>query len=96
MSYECAKAAAIARNILAPYAQELVVGDLNIHYYLSVSSDASNVGSMKTFPYAVQYLNPKIGICKTILDFYEDPFKKSKDIFGKIKQITEENNLNLA
>ncbi|KAF2887629.1 hypothetical protein ILUMI_18544, partial [Ignelater luminosus] len=90
------KAAAVARNVLAPYAQEQVVTQLKDAQYFSVGSDASNVGNIKTYPYAVQYFNTETGISKKVLDFYEDPFESSKDIFRKIKEVTEENDLKLT
>ncbi|CAH0405229.1 unnamed protein product [Chilo suppressalis] len=89
------KAAVIARNVLAPYAQEQLVSDLKTCDYFSVSSDASNIGNIKTYPYAVQFFSPEIGISKKLLDFYEDPYEPSKDIFNKIKSITEENELKM-
>lgn len=47
------KAAALARNVLAPYAQQVTGYALKNNYYFSVSSDASNMGNIKTYPYAV-------------------------------------------
>lgn len=96
MSCGRTKAAAIARNVLAPYAQEQVVTEIKNAEYFSVGSDASNVGNMKTYPYAVQYFNTETGISKKLLDFYEDPFESSKDVFRKIKEVTENNGLNLT
>lgn len=32
--------------------------------YFSVGSDASNIGNIKTYPYAVEYFNPETGISK--------------------------------
>lgn len=96
MSCGRTKAAAITRNVLAPFAQEQVVTELKDAEYFSVGSDASNIGNIKTFPYAVQYFNPETGISRKLLDFYEDPFESSKDIFEKIKTVTEENDLKLS
>lgn len=89
------KAAAITRNVLAPYSQETVSSALKESYFFSVSSDASNIGNVKTFPYAVQYFNAETGISKQVLDFYEDPNEASLDIFGNIIRITNENNLKI-
>lgn len=96
MSCGRTKAAAITRNVLGSFAQEQVVTELKEAKYFSVGSDASNVGNVKTYPYSVQYFNVETGISKKLLDFYEDPFESSKDIFGKIKQVTEENDLKLT
>lgn len=89
------KSAAITRNVLAPYAQQKVANALKESWYYSVSSDASNIGNVKTYPYAVQYFDVDNGICKKILDFYEDPAEASKDIFANIIRITKENDLKI-
>ncbi|XP_036347706.1 uncharacterized protein LOC118757076, partial [Rhagoletis pomonella] len=89
------KSAAITRNVLGPYSQEKVAKALKECWYYSVSSDASNIGNVKTYPYAVQYFDPETGIRKQILDFYEDPDEASKDIFGNIIRITNVNKLKI-
>lgn len=66
----------------------------NSHYF-AISSDASNVGNIKTFPFAVQYFHERSGICQKLLDFYEDPDETSKDIFKCLKQITVDAGLDL-
>ncbi|KAL3279783.1 hypothetical protein HHI36_017291 [Cryptolaemus montrouzieri] len=65
------KASAITRNVLGPYSQEKLISDLKEKYYSTIGSDASNVGNLKTFPYAVQYFDSKKGICQKLSD-YED------------------------
>lgn len=87
------KSAAITRNVLGPYAQEKVAKALQKCWYFSISNDASNIGNVKTFPYAVQYFDAANGIQKQILDFYADPDEASKDIFANLIRITNENNL---
>lgn len=82
------KSAAITRSVLGPFSQEKVVSDLKRVDYFAVSSDASNVGNIKTFPYAVQYFNEKHGICRKLLDFYEDSEETSLDIFQCLQKIT--------
>lgn len=96
MSLGRTKAAAIARNVLAPYAQKSLVHALLCSGFFSISNDASNIGNIKTFPYAVQYFNETNGIEKKILEFYEDPAEGSKDIFKKLMEITKNNNLEMS
>lgn len=95
MSCGRTKAAAITRNVLAPYSQEKVANALKESFFFSVGSDASNIGNIKTYPYAVQYFDAETGICKKILDFYEDPNEASRDIFQNIIKITNENGLHI-
>lgn len=66
------------------------------NWYYSVSSDASNIGNVKLYPYAVQYFDIETGICKKILDFYEDPHEASIDIYQNIIKITNDNNLKIV
>ncbi|KAI4461585.1 hat family dimerization domaincontaining protein-related [Holotrichia oblita] len=80
MTCKRTKAAAITRNVLGPYSQEKVISDLKPCFYFSIASDASNVGNLKTFPYAVQYFNCNKGICRKLLDFYEEAEETSLDI----------------
>lgn len=96
MSCGRTKAAAIARNVLGPFSQDLVLQELKEVGYYSISSDASNIGNIKTYPYAIQYFHPRVGICRKLLDFYEDSKEKSIDIFHCIKNITESNGLQIS
>lgn len=89
------KASAITRNVLGPYSQEKVISELKECYYFSVVSDASNVGNLKTFPYAVQYFNCNKGICRKLLDFYEEAEETSLDIYNCLKKITTDSNLSM-
>ncbi|KAH9628547.1 hypothetical protein HF086_001154 [Spodoptera exigua] len=89
------KASAITRNVLGPYSQEKVISELKECYYFSVASDASNVGNLKTFPYAVQYFNCNKGICRKLLDFYEEAEETSLDIYNCLKKITTDSNLSM-
>lgn len=89
------KASAITRNVLGPYSREKLISELKEFYYFSVGSDASNVGNIKTFPYAVQYFNNKKGICQKLLDFYEDANETSLDIYQCLKKITADAGLSI-
>lgn len=70
------KVAAIARNVLSPHAIEQVVQELKEAEYFSVASDASNIGNVKTYPYAVQYFSPQQ---------VQQVFLKSSSIFTTIR-----------
>ena len=87
------KASAITRSVLGSFLQQKVVSDLKEVYYFAISSDASNVGNIKTFPYAAQYFHERNGICQKLLDFYEDPNETSNDIFQCLQKITVAANL---
>ncbi|CAH2088355.1 unnamed protein product [Euphydryas editha] len=89
------KASAITRNVLGPYSQEKLISDLKKSHYFSVCSDASNVGNIKTFPYAVQYFDSNKGICQKLLDFYEDADETSLGIYQRLKKITADAGLSI-
>ena len=80
---------------MAPYSQEKVSSALKESLFFEICSDASNIGNIKTYPYAVQYFSIKNVIRRQILDFYEDPNETSTDIFKNIKRITIENKQDL-
>lgn len=77
------------------HAQQVTGYALKNNYYFSVSSDASNMGNIKTYPYAVQYFDSKYGIRKQVLDFNSDPYETSRDIFSNIIRITKNCDLKL-
>jgi len=51
--------------------------------------------NIKAFPCTVQYFNTENGVCRKILDFYEDPDETLHGIFDCIKKIIENNNFSL-
>lgn len=89
------KASAITRNVLGPYSKEVLTKDLKDTPYFSIGSDASNVGNVKTYPYAVQYFDCKKGVYQKLLDFYEDPEETSWDIYFCLKKITADAGLSI-
>jgi hypothetical protein len=52
-----AKAAAIATDVLAPYFTDLVLKEIQNAFYYSFSFDASTKGSLKFYPFCVQYFS---------------------------------------
>ncbi|XP_036332659.1 uncharacterized protein LOC118749947 [Rhagoletis pomonella] len=95
MSCGRTKAAAIARNVLAPYAQQQIVIAMQKNVYFSIGNDASSIGNKKLYALTVQYFDSNSGICKKLLDFYEDFDGKSIAIFENIKRIIESNGLEI-
>ena len=89
------KATSICQNVLGPFSQDVVREELNKAFYFSVSSDSSNRGNIKTFPYAVQYFDVEHGIRQRLLDFYEDSKETHEAIFCAVKNITEANGFHL-
>lgn len=63
MSCGKTKARSIACNVLGPYFTNQIVNDLLIARFYSLSVDASNKGTCKTFPFAVQYFS-EIGVSR--------------------------------
>jgi hypothetical protein len=51
------KAAAIATDVLAPYFTDLVIKEIRNAFYYSFSFDASSKGSLKFYPFCVQYFS---------------------------------------
>ncbi|CAG5047529.1 unnamed protein product [Parnassius apollo] len=68
---------------------ELVQEDLKEVRPFSVATDVSNKGNKKLFPVAVQYFTAKSGMCRKILDFYEDPFEDSRSIKNHLSKVEE-------
>lgn len=74
------KASAFTKGVLGPFSEEKIISDLKDSHYFAISLDASNVGNIKTFPFAVRYFHERSGICQKLLDFHEDPDETSKNI----------------
>ena len=51
------KAAAIATEVLAPYFTQIVLKEIQNSFYYSLSFDASTKGSLKFYPFCVQYFS---------------------------------------
>lgn len=83
------KSEALVENVLAPYSQERLVAELKKTPFFSVSSDASNSGSTKVYPYTVQYFHEEEGVKYGLLDFYEDANETSRAIYDQMVSITE-------
>ncbi|XP_056139652.1 F-box only protein 40 [Lampris incognitus] len=58
-----------------------------------MSSDASNSGNIKLFPYTVQYFKETEGVQYGLLDFYEDADGTSGAVYQQIVDVTERNGL---
>ncbi|KAJ3652186.1 hypothetical protein Zmor_018173 [Zophobas morio] len=88
------KMEAIVRNVLAPYAIEMVTKELkeeNLPF--SISIDASNKGNRKFFPLAVRYFDRESGVKDGLLDFYEQADEKSESITNSILRTLSQLNL---
>lgn len=84
---------AIVNQVLYPYSMELLQEDLKEDVPFSVATDASNKGNKKLFPVSVQYFTTKSGMCRKILDFYEDPFEDSRSIKNHLFKVLIEADL---
>jgi len=93
MSCGRTKTSAIVNNVLQPFALECVVAKLQSGLPFAVATDASNKGSRKFFPVAVQFYTPTDGIVSAIVDFYEDPFEDSRSVKTELCRVMGEHNL---
>ena len=90
------KAASYVENVLGPKAQELCVTELKSAGYFGIGSDASNNGNKKLFPLTVRYFSRSDGLKDGLLDFYLDNDETSGAIADRIKDIIQQNDLDLA
>jgi hypothetical protein len=112
-SLSCAKikATAIATEVLAPYFTDNVLKEIKSAHYFSLSFDASNKGSLKMYPFCVQYFSD-VGVKKgndvkflpliiyqnsftVMIDFIDDSSESAVDIYRNARQIMEKYGLNL-
>jgi hypothetical protein len=76
------KAEATVTGVLAPASIDGSLGILHRNMieikeedqtpYFSIASDASNYGSSRMFPVAIQFWTPQDGMHNRVLDFYSD------------------------
>lgn len=89
------KASAIAYNVLAPASIETAIKELTKGVYFSISTDASNHGSVKLFPILVRYYLPGEDLKLRLFDFFDDPDESANKIFLNLKTRMEKLGLNL-
>ncbi|CAF5159451.1 unnamed protein product, partial [Rotaria magnacalcarata] len=82
------KARAIACNVLGPYLTTIIIDDLLKARFYSLSGDASNKGSCKTFPLAVQYFS-EIGVSRGLIEFINDSNETAVNIFNNICKVID-------
>lgn len=102
------KARAIASDVLAPYFTAKLIDELHESRFYSLSFDASNKGTIKTYPFAVQYFS-SVGVKKGkvfysdfelflllgILQFLNDPRESAIDIFNNAMKVIEDCQLDI-
>ncbi|KAJ4935520.1 hypothetical protein JOQ06_017052 [Pogonophryne albipinna] len=79
------KAKALCENVLAPYSVQTHVDYIKeneLHY--SLTSDASNKGTIKCFPIVLRYFHFEEGVKHALLDFYSDSNEKSEAITNQL------------
>lgn len=84
------KCQAIIVNVFAPEVQRMVREELLQRRYVSIYTDASNLGSMKIFPVLVCYFNPTAGVYVKILDVSSEGGETSTIIGDLLKKTAED------
>lgn len=89
------KCQAIVTGVFAPYTKQLILKDLNNCNYVSITTDASNHGSIKIFPVLVRYFIPTVGVRIRVLDVSSQPGEKSEIIAKLIWSVVQEYGLDI-
>lgn len=94
--FRCArtKSQAIVENVLAPMAMDELKNHLNEAHCITLSTDASNHGSIKLFPVLIRYFLPYEGVKVKILEFREQPGETSDIVVNYLKEVLSCNDLN--
>lgn len=81
-NFRCArtKCEAIATNVLAPYAENVLKNELSERHYICLSTDASNHGNIKMMPVIVRMFIPTVGIKVKLLEFSTEKGETSEII----------------
>jgi hypothetical protein len=100
-----AKAEAIVPGILAPASVDASLGILHRNMieieeedltpYFSIASDASNYGSSKMFPLAIQFWTSQDVMHNRMLDFYSDPEESAGAIANQLTSSLEKMDLSI-
>lgn len=86
------KTRAIAKNVITPFCIENIKKEISEIPYISVSTDGSIHGSIKMFPFLIQYFNAKTGIQTKMLHLNNLQDEKSETIANYIiKYLTKFN-----
>lgn len=84
---------AIATNVFAPYARNVLKNDLAKRHYITVSTDASNHGNVKMMPVVVRYFDPTVGVKVKMLEFSSEKGAPSEIIASLIMRAAEKNQI---
>lgn len=87
------KTEAIVTNVLAPIAEDMLNADLKSCRFVTLTTDASNHGSLKLMPVMVRYFLPTVGVKVKMLEFTSIPNETSETVAGLIKGTAEKNNI---
>lgn len=94
--FRCArtKSQAIVENVLAPMAMDELKNHLREAHCITLSTDASNHGSIKLFPVLIRYFLPYEGVKVKILEFLEQPGETSDIVVNYLREVLSCNELN--
>lgn len=87
------KTEAIVMNVIAPLSIESVLAEISQTAYVSISTDASNHGSLKVFPILLQYYTKENGLQVRLLDVKSLENETSDSITEMLTTFMKEHNL---
>lgn len=87
------KTEAIVTNVLAPIAEDMLNAELKSCRFVTMTTDASNHGSLKLMPVMVRYFLPTVGVKVKMLEFTSIPNETSETIAGLVKGTAEKNDI---
>lgn len=95
-NFHCArtKCEAIATNVFAPYAQNILKTELLQSSFICISTDASNHGNIKMLPIVVRFFIPTVGVRVKMLEFVSEKGESSEIIATSIMETAESNQIN--
>ena len=96
--YHCGrtKLSALVSNVLGNESIRIVLKELENNVPFSISTDASNKGSTKTFPIVLRYFTKDKGMQTKLLSFYSLESEDSYTIANSLKTNLEKNNLDMS
>ncbi len=89
------KAEALVTSVLAPLASEFTQSLQSEDLHVSIATNASNKGNVKTFPPSVRFWTPEQGIQKRVLDFFEQAAESTDSVTDTMLQKLTEHKLSI-
>ncbi|CAM4758191.1 unnamed protein product [Rotaria magnacalcarata] len=89
------KARELSVNVLAPFFTSKLIQQIAQSSFYSLSFDGSNKGTIKMFPFIINYFTIQCGIVRSALEIVEQPRETAQNIVDTLRDLLKKHNLDI-